>query len=214
MALWRDGIATGRVGADPRSHAERLPNEAIDLLAARGLTLKDVDTFIVLAGPGSFTGLRVGVSAVQGWAFATSRPVAAVPTLDALVRSVPAAARHGHVVVPCLDGLRGEVFYSAWRDGEPLIAPAVGRPEDVVAAVDALAGGTAVVVAGDGAEKYPEAWAAARWIAVTPEMTLAEAAAQLVAEDRVAVGPPHAARPNYVRRTDAEIMRERGGSRA
>lgn len=213
MALWRDGSALGRAIADPRSHAERLPLEAVQFLAAQDLTLQDIDAFVVISGPGSFTGLRVGVSAVQGWAFATGRPVAAVPTLAALVASVPVSDRAGIVVVPCLDGLRGEVFYGAWRDGEQVLEAAVGRPDLAVAAVQAVADGAPVVFAGDVAEKYEAAWAAARWLAVAPVMTLAEAAAREVAAGRFAAGPPHAVRLMYVRRTDAEIMRERGGVR-
>lgn len=213
MAVWRDNIAVGRAGTDPRSHAERLPLEAVDWLAAQGLTLTDVDAFIVIAGPGSFTGLRVGLSAVQGWAFATGRQVAAVPTLDALVASLPADVTDGRVVVPCVDGLRGEVFYGAWRDGVPLLGAEVGRPDDVIVAVRDVADDAPVVVAGDGAEKYAAQWTAAGWVSAQPVMTLAEAAAGLVAAGRFTAGPPHAARAMYVRRTDAELMRERGGRR-
>ena len=214
MALWRAGTAVGRVGADPRSHAERLPLEAVGWLAEHGLTLPDVEAFVVVSGPGSFTGLRVGVSAVQGWAFATGRPVAAVPTLAALVASLPATTDAARVVVPCVDGLRGEVFYGAWRAGEMLLDAAVGRPEDVIEAVRAAAPGAPIVVAGDGALKYAVAWNAVQWASVDPCMTLAESAVRLVADGRVDTGAPHAARPLYVRRPDAEVVRERAGRRA
>src|SRR6478736_3376025 len=117
MAIWQNGAAEGRAGSDPRSHAERLPLEAVVWLVDHGVTMADIDVFVVVAGPGSFTGLRVGIAAAQGWAFATNRQIAAVPTLDALVRSLGSVARAGECIVPCVDGLRGEVFYGVWRDG-------------------------------------------------------------------------------------------------
>ncbi len=209
MAIWQNGRVVSRAGADTRSHAERLPTEAVDILAAEGLTLADVDVFVVVAGPGSFTGLRVGVSAVQGWALALGRAVAAVPTLSALVASIAEDVTSDTVLVPCMDGLRGEVYFGAWRAGVPVIDASVGRPDDVIAAVGAVADGAPIVVTGDGAVKYAAAWTAAGWREVEPRMTIAEAAVRMVADRRVAVGPPHAARPIYVRRTDAEIVRER-----
>ena len=234
MALWQDGSASGTEGTDTRSHAERLPMEAVTWLAGRGLTLADIEVFVVVAGPGSFTGLRVGIAAVQGWAFATGRNVVTVPTLDALVASlpkldalvaslpkrdalvasVPEPSAIDSVIVPCLDGLRGEVFYGAWQNGERLIDAAVGRPDAVVAAIRAVAAGAAVVISGDGAVKYAGDWTAAGWRQVAPGMPLAEAAVGLAAAGRFPAGAPHAARPMYVRRPDAEIVRERGGRRA
>jgi tRNA threonylcarbamoyladenosine biosynthesis protein TsaB len=211
MALWRDGAVAAVSGTDPRSHAERLPLEAVAWLAGHQVTLQDIDTFVIVAGPGSFTGLRVGVAAVQGWAFATGRPVAAVPTLDAVVRSVGDAASAGAVIVPCIDGHRGEVFFGAWPNGAPAIEASVGRPEDVIAEVRALAGEAPIVVSGDGAAKYADVWTTAGWRIVAPLMTLAEAAVRMAADGRAAVGPPHAARPIYGRRPDAEIVRERAG---
>jgi tRNA threonylcarbamoyladenosine biosynthesis protein TsaB len=214
LAIWRDGTSTGRAGDDPRSHAERLPREAVDWLAEQGATLADVDVFVIVAGPGSFTGLRVGVSAVQGWAFATGKPVAAVQTLDAVVASVSDADRNGRILVPCMDALRGEVFFGAWRGDTELIDARVGRRDEVIAAVREAAAGAEIAMTGDGAEKYGGAWTEAGWRAVSPAMTLAEAAARLVADRRVTAGPPHAARLHYVRKSDAELVRERGGRRA
>jgi tRNA threonylcarbamoyladenosine biosynthesis protein TsaB len=220
MAIWRDGVSAGIAGdADislpgrpPRSHAERQPLEAIAWLASRGLTLRDIDTFVVVAGPGSFTGLRVGIAAVQGWAFAMGRNVAAVPTLDAVVATVDGHVPGTAIIVPCLDALRGEVFYGAWRAGVELVGAAVGRPADAVAAIAAAAQDTPVCVVGDAAQKYVEEWAAAGWTTLTPAMTFAEAAVRIAAAGAVTAGPPHAARPLYVRRTDAELMRERRDS--
>ena len=68
-ALWRgDALVEQRPGDAARTHAERLPGDLADLLAAHGLTVKDVDLYAVASGPGSFTGLRVGVATIQGLA--------------------------------------------------------------------------------------------------------------------------------------------------
>ena len=234
MALWRDGDAATGVNThavtgvsihavtgvsihavtgvsinDTRSHAERQPLEAVTWLASRGLTLRDIDVFVVVAGPGSFTGLRVGIAAVQGWAFATGRPVAAVPTLNALVASMGDLPASHAIVVPCLDALRGEVFYGAWRGDVELIGASVGTPAEVLSVIAAASAGVPVLIAGDGATKYAADWTTAGWQLTVPTMTLAEAAVRIAAAGDVTPGAPHAARPMYVRRTDAEIVRDR-----
>ena len=208
MALWRDGAATGRPGADTRSHAERLPLEAMAFLSEHGCALAAIHRFVVVAGPGSFTGLRVGVAAVQGWAMATGRMVAAVPTLDALVHSLGETASE-ELIVSCLDGLRGEVFYGAWRGGHCVLPVTVGAPERAVADVSGVADVARVVIAGDGADRYASVWASAGWTPRAPRMTLAEAAARMAAADDANAMLPHAVRPNYVRRSDAEVVRDR-----
>src|SRR5438552_1305998 len=84
LALVTGDQCDARPGGTTRTHAERLPLEAVALLADHGLTLREVDRFAIVAGPGSFTGLRVGMAAVQGWALAGGRQVVPVPTLEAM----------------------------------------------------------------------------------------------------------------------------------
>ena len=64
VALWHDGTIDARVGSPSHSHAERLPGDLLALLEAHGLTTTDVDVYAVVTGPGSFTGLRVGIAAI------------------------------------------------------------------------------------------------------------------------------------------------------
>src|SRR5687768_1481440 len=87
------GACDARVGTDARTHAESLPGAALAILADHGLSIRDVDRFVVVAGPGSFTGLRVGIAAIQGFALVTDRKVAAVPTLEAMAEGWRVASR-------------------------------------------------------------------------------------------------------------------------
>jgi tRNA threonylcarbamoyl adenosine modification protein YeaZ len=87
-----DGSIDTREGDASRSWGERLPGDLMSLLRAHGVRLVDVDLFAVASGPGSLTGLRVGIATIQGCAMAADRPVAAISALDVL-------AEHGRNVL-------------------------------------------------------------------------------------------------------------------
>ncbi len=96
----------------PRLHAERLLDGVHWVMDAAACTLEEVTCLAAAAGPGSFTGLRVGIAAWKGLAFALRLPLVAVPTLDAMARLVP--LRNG-VVIPLLDARMQEVFGAVYR---------------------------------------------------------------------------------------------------
>ena len=89
------------------THSERLMSTVDRVLKDTGLAIADFGGFAVAIGPGSFTGLRIGLSTVKGLAFATGKPVAAVPTLQALAWNLPYAA---YPVCPMLDARKNEVY--------------------------------------------------------------------------------------------------------
>ena len=95
-----DRIVDERGGDATRTHAERLPGEIVALVAAHGLGLADVDLFAVASGPGSFTGLRIGIATMQGLAFVCRRPVVGVPALEALGHLASRDTPAGALVVP------------------------------------------------------------------------------------------------------------------
>lgn len=66
------------------THSERLMPEIDHIMKQSGIELSDIDVFAISIGPGSFTGLRIGLSTVKGFSFATGKPIVAVPTLEAL----------------------------------------------------------------------------------------------------------------------------------
>ena len=99
------------------THGERLMAAIDGVLRAARLELADVDAFAVAQGPGSFTGLRIGLSTVKALAFATGKPVVGVPTLEALAWRLPYCA---YPVCPILDARKNEVYAGLYRtlDGE------------------------------------------------------------------------------------------------
>lgn len=82
------------------------------MLSGAHLKLEDIDLFAVATGPGSFTGIRVGVAAAQGWAQASGRPVCGVSVLEAMIEQARPATDW---VLPILDARRGEFFLSVFR---------------------------------------------------------------------------------------------------
>jgi tRNA threonylcarbamoyladenosine biosynthesis protein TsaB len=94
------------------THSERLMPAIDRLLRDASWTTASLEGLAVAVGPGSFTGLRIGLSAVKGLAWALGLSVAAVPTLDALAATLPFAA---HPVCPVLDARRNEVYCSLHR---------------------------------------------------------------------------------------------------
>ena len=94
------------------THSERVMAAVDRVLHDARWTVDDLDGLAVSIGPGSFTGLRVGLATVKGLAFARSLPVAPVPTLDALAATLPFADAP---VVPLLDARKNEVYLSCYR---------------------------------------------------------------------------------------------------
>ncbi len=100
------------------THSERLMATVDRVLGDTRMNISQFDGFAVAIGPGSFTGLRIGISTVKGLAFATGKPVAAVPTLKALAWNLPHAA---YPVCPLLDARKHEVYAALYAfDGSAL----------------------------------------------------------------------------------------------
>src|SRR5215470_19138995 len=94
------------------THSERLMPTIDRVLADAGWKPGELDGLAVAVGPGSFTGLRIGLSAVKGLALALAIPIAAVPTLDAMAAALPFADLP---VCPVIDARKGEVYASLYR---------------------------------------------------------------------------------------------------
>jgi tRNA threonylcarbamoyladenosine biosynthesis protein TsaB len=215
-ALARDGIVLAEAASDAsRPQAARLPGDLMALLDQVGLGLPAIDIYAVATGPGSFTGLRVGIATMQGLAFAAQQPLVGISAFDALaqVAAEDVPARTGEapdLTATWIDAWRGEVYaalYDATRAIEP---PTVERPEAILARLR----GRPTRFTGDGARTYAEriheTLGAEARLSDPPAPLLAGAIARL-AWRAASAGErprPHAIRPLYVRRPDAELARD------
>jgi len=235
-ALWRDGLIEERAGDPARSHAERLPADLAGLLAAHGLTPRDVERYAVAAGPGSFTGIRIGIATVQGFALVDNRLVHAVGTLELLAHDAARAgdADAGTTIVAWMEAYRGEVFAARFRvrqaaspvagDRGPrargtaildvLDPPTVSAPEPLASAWAADSAGP-VIVSGDGVARTAALLASTfrADAALRSPGPLAGTLAALAARQPDAATRPHAVIPIYGRRPDVEIARDRAAVR-
>lgn len=126
-------LGEARVTSD--GHSRWLLPAVDALLRGIGCEPGELDAFAVTAGPGSFTGLRIALSSVQGLAIACGRPCVGLSALDVLAL---AAARAGGPIVAAMDAFRGETYVAAYDEAaRPLAPPLVGVLEDVAAALPA-----------------------------------------------------------------------------
>lgn len=123
VALAEDGAVTAyRESSEPKAHASLTAVFVQEVLAERGVTLADCDAVCVSMGPGSYTGLRVGVSTAKGLCFGSGKPLLAVGTLDTLVaqaEDIPDQAGNDgsspySFIIPMIDARRMEVYAAVW----------------------------------------------------------------------------------------------------
>ncbi|MBQ3125102.1 MAG: tRNA (adenosine(37)-N6)-threonylcarbamoyltransferase complex dimerization subunit type 1 TsaB [Clostridia bacterium] len=113
VAIADDGILLGEyIIRNQRKHSQNIMMMTERLFDDLGMDISDIDVFAVTSGPGSFTGLRIGISSVRAFAQAMKKPVAAVNTLEALAYNFSFSDT---VIVPMLDARRDEVFTAAYR---------------------------------------------------------------------------------------------------
>jgi tRNA threonylcarbamoyladenosine biosynthesis protein TsaB len=198
-------LAEARHDASSR-HADLLV--AIDEVCRRAaITPAQLDAIAVGAGPGSFTGLRIGMATGKGIAFAARRPLWAVSSLAALAhdaaRALPAGAPAEPVIAAVLDARRGEVFAGCFRGGAALDEERVLAPEALEAWVQGLAAGAPVHYAGDAREAHAAlAPLGERWLPVATPSGAAVAWLALAGprEDVLLGGAP-----SYIRPAEAEV---------
>ena len=175
-----------------RGHQERLAPLAQRTVAEAGLRFDRLERVGVTVGPGSFTGLRVGVAFAKGLAAALGVPAAGVGTLEALAGETPG------LVFAAIDARREQIYLQAFEGGRPLMAPDVLPLATAAARVTELAQGRPLTLVGSGGPLLAD---------VTPGATLvpAEGAdARQVA--RIAAGrTPSPLRPLYLRAPDARL---------
>ena len=200
LGLIRDGILLAETGwLVGRNQAGGFLPVLAELMGRLGLAPSAIDLLAVGCGPGSYTGLRIGLAMAEGLSFALGRPVTGVPTLAALAEN---GAGFPGFVCPAVPARRGEVYAALYREGEEVMPATPFKPEDLAAVIASraegpillLGGGAGSIAASPGARSL-------RLVLGAPEQNLPRggAVARLGAERPLAP-----ARPLYLRRTEAE----------
>ena len=193
VAVLDDGhIVSARRESMARGHQERLAPMAQDVMAEAGIPFERLDRIAVTVGPGSFTGLRVGIAFAKGLALALAKPTVGIGTLEAL------AAEADGLVFAAIDARRDQLYLQAFEGGRPLMAPDALTAETAAARVAELSQGRPFTLVGSGAALLADMAPQARIVA--GEGCDAEKVARLAATRTS--GP---LKPLYLRAPDAKL---------
>ncbi|SRR5579875_420785 len=195
-------IAAARAEAMVRGQAERLMPLIAAALAAAGVAPAALDLIAVTTGPGSFTGIRIGLAAARGLALATGRPAIGVGVFDAYAQAVPPTARGGRTLAVAVESKRDEFYLRVFAAGGAS-PPAQVSPRDVAAWLPQ----GPLLLAGDAAARL-QAQLSGRDVAVAAGTEAVDPA--LVARlgrARHAAGDAAPPRPFYLRAADTTTPR-------
>lgn len=199
LGLVRDGELLAETGWQVgRNQAEQFVPVLDGLLARVGLRPADLDLIAVGCGPGSYTGLRIGLAMAEALAFSLARPLTGVGTLEALATN---GAGYPGPVCPVLPARRGEVYAAVYRNGEEAVPPTPFTPVALLARLASLAAGPCLVLGGGCLQGELPAAGKVELVLGLPEQGLLRGGAVA----RLGAGHPgRPARPAYLRRTEAE----------
>ena len=199
-----DGETVLAVRSEPmeRGHQERLAGIVRDVMAEAGIGFDALERIGVTVGPGSFTGLRVGLAFAKGLALALDIPCVGVGTMEALAASVETS---GPVVV-AIDARRGQIYLQVFRDGAALTEPEALTVEDAGARLEQV-GAKGATLAGSGAALLRlEGYTLINIYSADPV-----ALARLTLQAKDPVARPE---PLYLRAPDAKTIAERAAAAA
>ncbi len=215
VGLFRDGQCLGIMENTERANYSVLLFEMVErLLAEAGAQLSEVDLFAVANGPGSFTGIRVGVAAAQGWATAFGRPVCGVSVLNAMVAQTRIETEWAASLI---DAHRGELYAGLFHrcTGGAEIEPGfeahgdgwVAQPSALARSFEERIPLTCVVREQDAAAQAARAFlpGSVQWQIVTGTLVAGIARIALDAHARGRLQSPAELDACYIRRTDAEL---------
>ncbi len=195
------------------THSEQLMSAVDRVLKSSHTPLQQIDAFAISIGPGSFTGLRIGLSTVKAFALVTGRPILPVSTLEALANTLPFTT---HPICPLLDAQRGEVYAALFTFLGTNKIRRLGE-DQVIAPLDLARQITQpTILLGNGLNRYggqlqqslgEKAILAARHLWSPSALQVAELARQQWHEGHLP--PPSSIVPHYLRRSEAEVKWER-----
>ena len=203
-----DGVLAESVDSSGQTHARHLMGMIDSTVSAAGIPVQDIDGFAVITGPGTFTGLRIGIGSIKGLAFALSKPVAGVTSLAALAAQADLPTK---VICPVMDARRNEVYHGFYvsgkcepqQVGKPRVAPPLELVKNVHEPCQFI---------GNGARLYREMFEAALGpLAQFSRPSLDTIQAGTIAKlalkqfQKNETQDLHAVAPYYIRRSDAEV---------
>jgi tRNA threonylcarbamoyladenosine biosynthesis protein TsaB len=190
-----------------RTHSKHVMGLIAAAIDQAGLRISEIDGFAATNGPGTFTGLRIGISTVMGLAAAYDKPAVGVSSLKALASQTVGL----HLICPLLDAKRQEVYFSRfrWKDGHLMrVAPELAGP--LQRALDCIL--EPCVFIGSGARLYREAiekkmGSRAQFVPDFQNSIRASAVARIGLAKLLCAGrqPGRRILPNYLRKSDAEL---------
>jgi len=203
-----DRLATEMTTTRKETHSRHLMGMIDTVFQTAGLTAADVDGFAVTRGPGSFTGLRIGISTVKGLALASVKPLVGISGLEALARQLPFST---HLICPILDARKGEVYAARYQGTGNEIHEVM--TERAVSPIEAVSGiDRPCIFLGDGALLYRDLISEKTEVPAffappgfhTLRASIVAFAAQPILE-RGDADSPTALTPRYLRKSDAEL---------
>ncbi len=207
------GLLSEITTTNDETHARHLMGMVDQVLALAGIGLEAIDGFAVTRGPGSFTGLRIGLSSIKGLGMATGKPIVPVSSLETLaVQATPASGASG-IIVALIDAYRREVFLAGYRFKEnqmiAVIPETVIAPEKVVDVISDVS--DSAVLVGSGVVTYRQKFAATSGASIrfSPDInhTIRAATVGRIGLNRLDSDGLNATdiRPVYLRKSDAQI---------
>jgi len=190
------------------AHAERLMNSIDWLLKTSRISIKDIDAFAISIGPGSFTGLRIGLSTVKGFSYSTNKPVIPVPTLDAFARVMTFCP---YLISPMLDARKNEVYTGLYKwEGNAcrkIISESAIKPEEFLKKIKEK-----TIFMGEGAQIYKkliiDTLGENALFASQSKMSPSASSVAEIAIEKLKEGitiDPVTLTPFYIRKSEAEI---------
>ena len=195
------------------THSETLMPIIEQVLSNARLTLKDIDAFAVTAGPGSFTGIRIGISAIKGLAFADEKPVYTFSTLDAMALALEGSFATEGIICGLMDARRNQ-FYNAIYEIQNGVITRLYNDRTIEADVlkdELKAYSLPIILMGDGAELFNNLTNGIFTLA--PETMRVQRAAGIAIKASTGEGitpvSPEGLQAIYLRKSQAEREREK-----
>ncbi len=164
VCLSKDGaVQDFRIDNERNSHARMITVLVDELLSANNVSYRQLEAIAVSAGPGSYTGLRIGVSAAKGFCYALNKPLIAIPTLQLIAEGIKQkVAGDAHFYLPLIDARRMDVYAAVYSvEGEELLpAGFFALDEEFLSMLSQYEN---IVVGGDAVEKSKAVLAGSRF---------------------------------------------------